>query len=47
VTRATAGFATAAFAIVELPVETWNRIQPGNARLVSLTLPADLDPAHG
>jgi phosphohistidine phosphatase len=42
VSRATAGFPTAAFAVVELPIDAWNRIQPGNARLVSLTRPADL-----
>ena len=40
-------FPTAAFAVIELPIESWKSLQPGNGRLVSLTRPRDLDPELG
>lgn len=40
-------FPTAAFAVLELPVEGWRDIAEASARLVHLTRPRDLDPALG
>ena len=38
-----AKYPTAAFAIVELPSESWDRIEPGSGRIVELILPRALD----
>lgn len=40
-------FPTAAFAVLEIPTDSWADIQEGTARLIHLTCPRDLDPALG
>jgi phosphohistidine phosphatase len=40
-------FPTAAFALLECDVDSWNQLDDGKARLVRLTCPRDLDPALG
>ena len=40
-------FPTAAFAVLELDIAAWDDAAPGQARLVHLTRPRDLDPALG
>jgi phosphohistidine phosphatase len=47
VAEATDKFPTAAFALLEFPLSSWASLQTGNARLVLLTRPRDLDPALG
>jgi phosphohistidine phosphatase len=41
--RVAHGLPTAAFAIVELPVNRWSEIAPGSGKLVELILPKELD----
>jgi phosphohistidine phosphatase len=36
-------FPTAALAVIELPIDSWNELQPESGRLVELIYPADLD----
>ncbi|WP_068077058.1 SixA phosphatase family protein [Novosphingobium lentum] len=40
-------FPTAAFAVLELDIASWDQIEEGSARLVELTRPRDLDAALG
>jgi phosphohistidine phosphatase len=40
-------FPTAAYAVVELDIESWDEIAEGTGRLVHLTRPRDLDPELG
>lgn len=40
-------FPTAAFAVLEIPIEDWSQLEEGSARLVHLIRPRDLDPALG
>lgn len=40
-------FPTAAYAVLELPIDSWADISEGTARLVHLVRPRDLDPALG
>ncbi len=40
-------YPTAAFAVLELPTESWADVAERSARLVHLTRPRDLDPALG
>lgn len=40
-------FPTAAFAVLEIPVDTWAEVADGTARLVHLMRPRDLDPELG
>ena len=40
-------FPTAAFAVMEVDVTSWKDIEEGQARLVHLMRPRDLDPALG
>jgi phosphohistidine phosphatase len=47
VSAASDKFPTAAFALVELPIESWQSIEQGKGRLVELTRPRDLDPELG
>lgn len=42
-----AKFPTAAFAVLELPIERWSDVAAARARLVHLTRPRDLDAALG
>jgi len=37
------GYPTAAFAVVELPAGRWDEVEPGNGKIVELTLPRELD----
>jgi phosphohistidine phosphatase len=36
-------YPTAALAVVELPVKSWAKIEPGSGTIVTLILPKDLD----
>jgi phosphohistidine phosphatase len=38
---------TAAFAVLELPVERWADVREGTARFTHLARPRDLDPSLG
>jgi len=40
-------FPTAAFAMLELPIDAWRDIEPGRATLVHFVRPRDLDPEMG
>lgn len=40
-------FPTAAYAVVELDIDTWDALSEGSGRLVHLTRPRDLDPELG
>ena len=40
-------FPTAAFAVFELDIDTWDQLAEGCGRLVRFTRPRDLDPALG
>ena len=40
-------FPTAAFAVIELPIDRWADVTEGEARLVHLMRPRDLDPSLG
>jgi len=40
-------FPTAAFAVLELAIETWDQIEDGCGCLVHLSRPRDLDPELG
>lgn len=40
-------FPTAAFAVLELAIESWDAIEEGCGRLIHLTRPRDLDPKLG
>ncbi|HMP57132.1 MAG TPA: histidine phosphatase family protein, partial [Novosphingobium sp.] len=40
-------FPTAAYAVLELDIDSWDRISDGCARLVHLVRPRDLDPKLG
>ncbi|MEO5705810.1 MAG: histidine phosphatase family protein [Alteraurantiacibacter sp.] len=40
-------FPTAAFAVLELDIDTWDQCRPGCGRLVHFARPRDLDPALG
>ncbi|MDE2597273.1 MAG: histidine phosphatase family protein [Sphingomonadales bacterium] len=42
-----AKFPTAAFAVLQIPVDRWQDVTEGSASLVHLTRPRDLDPALG
>jgi len=37
------GYPTAAFAVVELPTDTWAQLEPGSGELIELIFPRDLD----
>ena len=40
-------FPTAAYAVLELDIDSWAKASEGSARLVQLKRPRDLDPALG
>ena len=41
--RVAHNFPTGAFALVDLPQDRWNRIEPGSGRIIELILPKELD----
>ena len=43
-TQAAERFPTAAFAVLELPIDQWRDLEPGRATLVHFARPRDLDP---
>ena len=45
--RITGKFPTAAFAVIELDIESWNDLASGCGKLVHLARPRDLDPSLG